>query len=201
MLSMEDFLQTNGYIVRPIVGHSMLPLLVEGKDTVHLIPVTRELVPGDVPMYRRPKGSYVLHRIHKVKKTYYIIRGDNCAFYEKVPKSWVIAVMDGYSKDGKYIPIDDAEYRVYVEDILKSDGVYRTVLDGRVKEQGRFRMVLSMMFPSFSVMMERFPVLHTAPVLLPFLYVFRWISVPFSRNLRHAFVCMIKTVFGRQRKT
>ncbi len=199
MLSMEEFLQANGYIVRPIVGHSMLPMLVEGKDTVHLVPVTRELIPGDVPMYRRPKGAYVLHRIHKVKKNYYIIRGDNCAFFEKVPKSWVIAVMDGYSKDGKYIPIDDKEYRAYTDSMLESDGVYRKVLDRRVKEQGRFSMVFSMLFPSYAAMKDRFPVLHKVPFLLPFFYVFRWIAIPFSRNSRHAFVCVIKTVFGRKK--
>ncbi len=196
--TMEQFLNEQGYLVRPIVGTSMLPLLEQEKDTVHLVPVRRALVAGDVPMYKRPNGAYVLHRIHVVKDSYYIIRGDNCAFYEKVPKAWVIGVADGFSKDGRYISVQDDAYRAYVERVLKGDGIYTDVVTRRIKEQGRVRVLLSFMFPSYTSMKERYPVLRRFVPLLPLLYVWRWLTFPFSRNGRHAFASACRALFSRK---
>lgn len=197
MPTMEQFLRENGYLVRPIVGCSMLPMLEADKDTVHLVPVTRELSAGDLPMYRRPDGVYVLHRILAVKKTHYLIRGDNCAFFEKVPKSWVIAVADGFSKDGRYVSVQDEEYLAYVDGVLKGDGTYTGTLKRRIEDKGRGTLLLSLLFPSAAAMRERYPVLRTCIVLLPFMYLYRLLACPFSRNTRHAFACACKALFRK----
>jgi hypothetical protein len=48
-----------------VAGSSMSPFLHHG-DTVYLNPVTQPPKQGDVVLYTRPTGQYVLHRIVKV---------------------------------------------------------------------------------------------------------------------------------------
>lgn len=117
--NLEKLLDEDGYLVRPIVGVSMMPLLDQNKDAVKLKKTNEDLNVYDVPLYRRPTGEYVLHRIIKVRKNYYIIRGDNCSMTEKVPKSWILAVAEGFYKEGKYIPCTDENYKQYSVQIVK----------------------------------------------------------------------------------
>ena len=116
--SPEELLEEYGEIIRPIKGVSMLPMLRESRDAVRIMPVTEELKVGDVPLYRKPRGQYVLHRIVGVEKNRYIIRGDNCTALEYVPKKWVVGVANGFFRGGEYVPESDPEYRRYVETVL-----------------------------------------------------------------------------------
>ena len=50
-------------VVLTVTGGSMLPLLVSGRDRVTLGPVPERLRRGEVLLYRRADGSYVLHRL------------------------------------------------------------------------------------------------------------------------------------------
>lgn len=49
----------------PVAGSSMVPFLIHG-DTVYLNRIDGALKKGDVVLYTRPTGQYVLHRIVKV---------------------------------------------------------------------------------------------------------------------------------------
>ena len=49
----------------PVAGSSMVPFLHSG-DTVYLDAVPEILCKGDVVLYMRPNGDYVLHRICKL---------------------------------------------------------------------------------------------------------------------------------------
>ena len=46
-----------------ISGNSMSPFLVHGRDTVFLSAVRRPLKVGDMVLYQRDSGHYILHRI------------------------------------------------------------------------------------------------------------------------------------------
>ena len=46
-----------------ISGSSMTPFLVHGRDTVFLSAVRRPLKVGDMVLYQRDSGAYILHRI------------------------------------------------------------------------------------------------------------------------------------------
>ena len=58
-------------------GTSMLPLILEGRDSVILSCLPDELTAGDVVLYRRDDGSYVLHRIIGCDGGTYTMCGDN----------------------------------------------------------------------------------------------------------------------------
>lgn len=49
-----------------ITGSSMTPFLVHGRDSVLLTPIRGDTPRrGDIVLYRRDNGAYVLHRVHR----------------------------------------------------------------------------------------------------------------------------------------
>lgn len=112
--SIEESLKENGTHWQTTVGDSMEPMLHDRESAVQIVEPTRPLKRYDLPLYRRPSGQYVLHRILRVKKSCYITCGDNRYSRERVPKEWVIGVMAGYYKKGRYISEKSFKYRLYV---------------------------------------------------------------------------------------
>ena len=47
----------------PITGTSMNPYLVQGRDFVFIEKPVFPLEIGDIPLYRRDDGTFVLHRV------------------------------------------------------------------------------------------------------------------------------------------
>ena len=50
----------------------------------------------DLPLYHRPDGKYILHRIIGVKEHAYVIRGDNTYAKEYVPDEWIIGYVSEF---------------------------------------------------------------------------------------------------------
>ncbi len=58
-------------------GTSMLPLLRQGIDSVAIVSPPPRLRRRDIPLYIRPDGHYVLHRVMGMDEDGYIMCGDN----------------------------------------------------------------------------------------------------------------------------
>ncbi len=122
----SEALSQNKTFTLPITGTSMLPLLIAGKDTVELSAVTRKnnalsLEIGDLPLYKRKDGSFVLHRIVGIENGTYTMCGDNQFILEKgIEDSQIIGVVTAINKDGKRIPVTDKKYSAYVEKQVKN---------------------------------------------------------------------------------
>ena len=80
---------------------SMLPMLRQGRETVIRAPVSGKLNAGDLALYRRENGMYVLHRVIKVAEEGYRFCGDNQAQLETVTREQLKAVVAGYIRKGK----------------------------------------------------------------------------------------------------
>ena len=94
-------------------GISMLPMLVQGRDSVLLSPVTGKLKKYDIPLYKRNDGKYILHRIIKVGDTYTCM-GDNQYVPERgVTHESVIAVVSAYTRKGKKRSVKALGYILY----------------------------------------------------------------------------------------
>lgn len=59
-----------------VTGNSMSPFLIHGRDTVYLSRLTRPARRGDILLYRRDNGGYVLHRVYAVTPKGYTMVGD-----------------------------------------------------------------------------------------------------------------------------
>ena len=129
--SLEEELRSGKACVSTTVGDSMEPMLRNRKDTIIIEPVHGRLKRYDLPLYRRPDGKYVLHRILHVKKNGYVICGDNRWWKENVPDEWIVGVVTEFYRREEHIYITDRKYRQYVH--LWCDFFWIRVLILRVK--------------------------------------------------------------------
>lgn len=123
----EEAFKENKTFTIPITGTSMLPLLVQGRDRVTLSRVESDengkavLAVGDLPLYRRKDGAFVLHRIVGIENGTYTMCGDNQFILEKgIEPGQIIGVVTRILRDGKEFAADDPEYKKYVEKMCKN---------------------------------------------------------------------------------
>lgn len=93
----------------------MEPLLYHRSTRVVIWKAKGPLKKGDLPVYRRPSGQFVMHRIIRVDDSYYYTRGDNRIGLEPVPKDWVLGIVTEIYRKGRHIYVTDWQYRLYVK--------------------------------------------------------------------------------------
>jgi hypothetical protein len=113
----EEALNNNKTFTIPITGTSMLPLLVKGRDTVNIKKCETTLKKGDLPLYRRQDGSFVLHRVVSVDADgTYTMCGDNQFLKEKgIAHTAIIGVVTAITRNGKTFSVDSKKYQLYVK--------------------------------------------------------------------------------------
>ncbi len=118
MTKFENEIQSKGYILHTNDGDSMMPLLRQHKDIMVIKKITEPLKKYDAVLFKRPNGSYVLHRIVKVCGLgNYRIAGDNRTFSETVPEEWIIGILSEVIRDGRHISVESDEYKAYVRKV------------------------------------------------------------------------------------
>lgn len=94
-------------------GTSMRPMLEGGRDQVILSPLPKEIKKYDLPLYRRPDGQFVLHRVVKTGETYTCIGDNQYALEPGVSRDWMIALATGFVRKGKKYSVDCWKYKFY----------------------------------------------------------------------------------------
>ena len=85
-----------------VSGGSMTPFLVHGRDTVFLTKVSRPLKRGDIVLYQRKGGAYVLHRICSVEAGSFSMVGDAQTEIEHgITSSQIFAVVCAVDRKGR----------------------------------------------------------------------------------------------------
>ncbi len=113
--SFEEILEKEGRLVYYNDGDSMLPLIRQGRDLVVIERTSGRLKKYDVPLFRRPNGTYVLHRIIRVRSEDYVIRGDNRWHKEAgVRDEQILGVLTTVIRDGKELSERDFKCRFRV---------------------------------------------------------------------------------------
>lgn len=130
----------------PVTGTSMNPLLFQGRDFVLIKKADCPLETGDIPLYRRSDGSFVLHRIVGKDEKGYIMCGDNQFILEYgITDENIIGVVSKMSIGGKMISVDDENYIKHKEKYVRNVGrryplrrfrykVYRLLKNGRTEK-------------------------------------------------------------------
>jgi len=95
-------------------GNSMLPFLVSDRDAATLIKPDRFLKKGDVPLYLRDNGKYVLHRVIKANNGVYTMLGDAQHTTEPgIRHDQIIGLAVRFERNGKDISCSNLFYRFY----------------------------------------------------------------------------------------
>lgn len=90
-------------------GCSMQPLIRKQKDIVTVVPVNRPVRTGDIVLFARSDGVYVIHRICKIKGGTVLTIGDNCVDFDApMPASQVWGIAVSLERNGKKIRLDSS---------------------------------------------------------------------------------------------
>ena len=100
LVNFEELLKRDGSFLYTFKGVSMKPLLHQGKDVVIISSIDRPIKKLDIVLYKVGE-RYVLHRVLKIKKDHYVIRGDNTYSLEFIPKDKVFGILTSYYKNDK----------------------------------------------------------------------------------------------------
>ena len=111
---MEEILAQGNSVEITVTGISMRPLFEHKVSRVRLAPAG-ELKRGDVPLYRRDNGAFVLHRIVSLEGDTFTCCGDNQWHLEPgLRPDQVLAVMTDFSRKGeKWTSCNHPLYRLY----------------------------------------------------------------------------------------
>lgn len=102
----ENIIAEQGKLVYTSEGDSMFPI-IRPRDLLIIEAVRDPLRVGDVPLYKRDSGQYVLHRIVEIQKGKYAMKGDNRTFVEKgITDKHIIGVLTGIVRNGKTYPVE-----------------------------------------------------------------------------------------------
>ena len=117
LLNIEKALDDQKTVFIQTVGVSMQPMLRERESTVVIEKPGKKLSRGDVALFRRPDGQYVLHRVIRARRQDYLLRGDNCLGCESIRENMIVGVMKGFFPkiDSEFIPASDKKYLRYVK--------------------------------------------------------------------------------------
>ncbi len=96
-------------------GTSMLPLLVQERDSVVLKKPDGSLKKNDIAFYLRDNGQYVLHRVISCDGGKYVMCGDNQLQLESgIEDRHIIGVVCSFNRNGKDITADSLSYKLYL---------------------------------------------------------------------------------------
>lgn len=91
-----------------ISGYSMTPFLLHGRDTVYLSKVKEPLKRGDMVLYRRDSGAYILHRVYRVEGETCTMVGDAQTQLEPgIRKDQILARVAAVRRKGKLLKKGD----------------------------------------------------------------------------------------------
>lgn len=89
-----------------ITGNSMSPFLVHGRDRILLSRTTRPLRKGDMVLYQRTGGQYVMHRIRHINRSrdeYYMIGDAQNVTEGPLKEGQIAAVVTSVCRKGKWL--------------------------------------------------------------------------------------------------
>lgn len=86
-----------------ISGNSMSPFLVHGRDTVYLSKITQPPKRGDMILYRRDSGAYILHRVYRVSDTYTMVGDAQTQLEPGIRLDQMLAIVTAVRRKGKLL--------------------------------------------------------------------------------------------------
>ncbi|MBQ9358197.1 MAG: S24/S26 family peptidase [Abditibacteriota bacterium] len=112
---MKEYLEQGKEVTFTITGRSMAPTLRHGRDQVTVKKPSGPLRKGDLPLFRRDSGEYVLHRVVGFRDGKYLMCGDGQTRREEgIDDSHILAVAAAITRGGRRISARAPLYRLYV---------------------------------------------------------------------------------------
>lgn len=110
---LEELLASGTVVELTATGGSMRPMLLHRISKVRLAPPSA-LQKGDIPLYRRDNGVYVLHRIVDGEGESFTLCGDAQWRLEPgIRREQILAVVTHFCRRGRWVSCTAPVYRLY----------------------------------------------------------------------------------------
>lgn len=112
--NLEEIVEIGSNFKIVVTGHSMLPLLGFGRDTIVLRRIDDTVdISNRVAMFRNERGHIVVHRVISIQDGVVTLRGDgNLYQIEKTPRKRIIALLESVIREsGKEISCTSPQWQ------------------------------------------------------------------------------------------
>lgn len=110
----SEIVSTGGSAEITVTGNSMWPMLLHKVSKVRVARV-HELKVGDIPLYKRDSGEYILHRIVGMDDAGYICSGDHQWQLERgIREDQIICVVTHFQRQKKWTSCESRLYKSYI---------------------------------------------------------------------------------------
>lgn len=93
----------------PLNGNSMMPLVRRQRDRVTVVPVYRAPRRGDIVLFQRADGVFVVHRLLSIGEDTVRTLGDNCRAPDPpIPASSVLGIVTYVQRGKRMLHVDTA---------------------------------------------------------------------------------------------
>ena len=104
MPQLLELLEVTEPVPLVISGSSMTPFLVHSRDTVYLSKIRQPLKRGDMVLYRRSSGNYILHRVYRAEEdSYTMVGGAQLQLEPGIRPDQILAVVTAVRRKGKLL--------------------------------------------------------------------------------------------------
>lgn len=86
----------------PVKGVSMRPFLRD-QDLVYLNLIREPVKPGDILLFQRPNGQYILHRVYRIADGGFLMLGDSQRVLEPITSDQALAIVSFARIGGKEV--------------------------------------------------------------------------------------------------
>ena len=99
-------------VVIMLHGNSMYPLVRYMRDQVTVCKCCRRILPGDIVLFQRSDGQYVIHRVRKIADGNVLTMGDNCTHPDVwMPESEVLGIVTHVCRGSRTFCVDTPLWR------------------------------------------------------------------------------------------
>ena len=134
----QEIVQAGGTAEITVTGNSMYPMLIDHVSQVRLCEPVNICV-GDIPLYRRDNGMFVLHRIVCCEGDVYTCCGDNQWRIEAgIRRDQVLAVVTAFKRKKKWHSCQAGWYTLYARLWIAIRPLRRLLFGGVRRVKARF---------------------------------------------------------------
>lgn len=134
----QEIVQAGGTAEIIVTGNSMYPMLIDHVSQVRLCE-PGNLCVGDIPLYCRDNGVFVLHRIVRCEGDVYTCCGDNQWRAETgIRRDQISAVVTAFKRKKKWHSCQTGRYALYVKVWIAIRPLRRLLFGGWRRVKTRF---------------------------------------------------------------
>ncbi len=109
----EEQISVGGTVELTVTGNSMYPMLKHKRSVVRLSAADEPNV-GDIPLYKRDGGGYILHRIVCAEDTFTCCGDNQWRLEHGIRRDQIIAVVTDFKRGNRWCSCSSRIYLLYV---------------------------------------------------------------------------------------